>query len=595
MSAHLAPPARSSIQRRALRGVLPLAAAAAALLALLLAMNLAPTPAHAAARARLAAEAGTMRLLPETETIAPGETVEVVVWLEDVADYYSLDLRVEFDPDIVDVPAGQATPLWDVFHRQHNFLIKNQVDAQEGRVWYALTNISPAESFTGTGRVCRITFRGLTTGTTPLDILYAKGRSPSGTDLFPARVDGQITVVGDDTNAPPTADAGGPYGGTRNEMVTLDGTGSFDLDGSVETYAWSVDGTPLYEGPVPTYTLDLAGYGLGERGVALTVTDDLGASGGDTTSLTVSNAPPVALDDHAATPMNTSVAVDVTTNDYDPDGVIDPGTLTLLYSPNSGTVQLGAQSGVVTYTPDLGVTGTDVFTYTVEDNDAAPSNPATVLIAIGEENQPPVAVPDTTETSQDTPVSIDVTLNDYDPDGELDLETVAMVGAPSDGSVTVGTGGVITYVPNGGFSGSDSFSYTVDDIEGSRSNEAQVTVTVNPQPLISGIYPPTATVGSPAFTLTVYGSHFLAESALHWDGQPRTTTYVNQTQLRAFIPTDDLAEAAVRSVTVVNPETKGGLSNIVPFEVAESNPAPGPSMDHVTFLPFVSRAAVTPP
>ena len=45
-------------------------------------------------------------------------------------------------------------------------------------------------------------------------------------------------------------------------------------------------------------------------------------------------------------------------------------------------------------------------------------------------NQSPVAVNDTATTPEDTAVDINVTTNDYDPDGSIDVTTVTVVGGP---------------------------------------------------------------------------------------------------------------------------------------------------------------------
>jgi len=184
------------------------------------------------------------------------------------------------------------------------------------------------------------------------------------------------------TNAPPVAYADGPYEGDRTETVTLDGTGSSDPDGTIENYAWQVDGTEVYSGADPTYDLALSSYTLGEHNVVLSVTDNDGASTDDTTTLTVANHAPVAVDDSVATVANTPVAIDVTANDYDPDGEIDPTTVTIVTGPYHGSVEVDSLTGVVTYTPEVDYTGVDTFTYTVDDDDGATSNKATVTINI---------------------------------------------------------------------------------------------------------------------------------------------------------------------------------------------------------------------
>src|SRR5690606_24730119 len=59
--------------------------------------------------------------------------------------------------------------------------------------------------------------------------------------------------------------------------------------------------------------------------------------------------------------------------------------------------------------------------------------------------------------------------------------TVTVVDQADHGSTTVNpTTGAITYTPAAGFTGSDSFTYTVRDDDGAVSNQATVSVQVNP-------------------------------------------------------------------------------------------------------------------
>lgn len=97
-------------------------------------------------------------------------------------------------------------------------------------------------------------------------------------------------------------------------------------------------------------------------------------------------------------------------------------------------------------------------------------------------------------------------------------------------------------------------------------------------PLISAatpFSPANATPGGAAFTLTVNGSNFLPASVVAWNGSPRTTTYVNSTQVTASIDKTDIAKAGYASVSVYNP-TPGGLflfSPSVDFQIGSSGMA----------------------
>ena len=88
-----------------------------------------------------------------------------------------------------------------------------------------------------------------------------------------------------------------------------------------------------------------------------------------------------------------------------------------------------------------------------------------------------------------------------------------------------------------------------------------------PVPALSAILPSSATVGEPAFTLTVMGSNFLPGSVIQWNRSSRTTSFVSGTQLTAAITAADIAQGGTASVTVMNPTPGGGPSNAMTFPV----------------------------
>jgi PKD repeat protein len=189
---------------------------------------------------------------------------------------------------------------------------------------------------------------------------------------------------------------------------------------------------------------------------------------------------PVAQNDAAATDMNVAVIIDILANDSDSDGVLVASTVAIVTAPLNGSVLINPVTGAVTYTPNLGFAGMDSFTYTVEDNDGAVSNQATVTIAVGVINVPPVANNDDVTTDEDTPLVIDVLANDTD-DNAIDPTSVTIITAPTHGTLDVNPlTGEITYTPNANFFGADTFTYTVQDNDALTSNEATVTITVNP-------------------------------------------------------------------------------------------------------------------
>ena len=173
---------------------LALAAGVSCVLWLLL-VGLAARPGQVQAQGAEACDApGTLRIVPAGALVNVSRAVTVEVWLEDAGNYYGLDLRLAFDPALVQVPAGRVTPLWEVLDSSNHFIIKNEANNISGTVWYAVTNMNPAEPFTGTGRICTIALTGLVSGTTPLRFTYTKGSTRNGEGLYPATVDGSITV-----------------------------------------------------------------------------------------------------------------------------------------------------------------------------------------------------------------------------------------------------------------------------------------------------------------------------------------------------------------------------------------------------------------
>lgn len=101
-------------------------------------------------------------------------------------------------------------------------------------------------------------------------------------------------------------------------------------------------------------------------------------------------------------------------------------------------------------------------------------------------NRPPVAVNDV-GVSTGNSVVIQVTANDYDPDGDALL--VAIQNAPSFGSAVVQMGGSILYTPNAAYAGSDSFTYTISDGRGGTASGTVRIRGTEPGPLVqAGIY-----------------------------------------------------------------------------------------------------------
>ncbi|MEM9410884.1 MAG: Ig-like domain-containing protein [Planctomycetota bacterium] len=106
------------------------------------------------------------------------------------------------------------------------------------------------------------------------------------------------------------------------------------------------------------------------------------------------------------------------------------------------------------------------------------SDQAIWTITIVGTNDAPVATDDCADTVLNGEVSIDVVINDEDVDDGLNSQSVEIVTPPLNGEVNINQDGTVTYIAAMGFSGTDSFQYSVRDNFGVASNTATVEIRV---------------------------------------------------------------------------------------------------------------------
>ncbi|MFL0067158.1 Ig-like domain-containing protein [Tenacibaculum maritimum] len=175
---------------------------------------------------------------------------------------------------------------------------------------------------------------------------------------------------------------------------------------------------------------------------------------------------PDSQDDMASILEDMSIGVNIYGNDND---IPTNGSL-VTTNPANGTVTIDnggtpndPSDDVVTYTPDPDFNGTDSFDYSVCDN-ASPANCTTSTVEITVIPTPD-SQNDDEETIEGTPIEVDIYANDNDIPTNGSLVTTN----PANGTVTINDGGtpndpsddVVTYTPDVGFVGTDTFNYTV--------------------------------------------------------------------------------------------------------------------------------------
>ncbi len=281
-------------------------------------------------------------------------------------------------------------------------------------------------------------------------------------------------VVSVGANLPPVADAGGPYQVDEGSTVLLDGSASSDPDGTIVTYDWS-PGTDLDDPSLaqPTFT----GIDDAVVDMTLTVTDDDSDSDSVTTTVTVTNVAP-----NVEAGIGQSIGIGENVN-LDPASFTDPGTAdthTSTIDWGDGTVEPGTVdqlAGTVSGSHSYSTAGTYTVTVTVTDDDGGTHSDALTVTVNSTTNQPPTAEDDQTVTPIDTAVIIDVLANDTDPDG--DSLVVSNLSDPANDSALLDAEGTVTYTPDPGFVGTDTFMYTANDGQ-TESDPATVTVFVIP-------------------------------------------------------------------------------------------------------------------
>ena len=146
---------------------------------------------------------------PAEVVVGVAETGSFTIRVEDVTDLYAGDVRLSFDPTIIEVldanpdAAGlQIEPLSDFL--SPDWMLVNEADNENGRVWYAVTQLNPSPAVSGSGDLARVSFRGLVKGSTGVTVTYQKITIPSGVPIEATPLEAIIHVGGGGpTRTPP--------------------------------------------------------------------------------------------------------------------------------------------------------------------------------------------------------------------------------------------------------------------------------------------------------------------------------------------------------------------------------------------------------
>ena len=211
----------------------------------------------------------------------------------------------------------------------------------------------------------------------------------------------------------------------------------------------------------------------------------------------------------------------------------------------------GMQTETVIFTPDTDFIGTTTFSYTISDGNGG-TDTATVTITVTDPEDPAnnavTAVADSANTEMNTAIEVPVLINDYDPEND-DFNLTSIVTVPQNGTATINDNGTpgdpsddtITYAPNAGFAGNDTFEYEITD-ENGNTDIAIVTVTIMDQaadPVPNAVADAASTDQNEAVTIAVLDN----DSHPNNNGEERNITAFTQ-PANGVVTVDDAGNAS---------------------------------------------------
>lgn len=447
----------------------------------------------------------------------------------------------------------------------------------------ATVGVSYSQTFSGSG------------GTAPYTFAISSGALPAGLSLNPATgtLTGTPTAAGTfnftvratDANnfsgtraytlvaAPPTIVlapttlAGGGVGTAYNQAITA--------SGGIAPYSYAITAGALPAGMSLSTTGTLSGTPTAGGTFNFTVTttgSSTGAGAPHTGSRAYSLviAPPTILLP-ATTLANATQGVAYSATLNPASGGTAPYTYTVTAGALPPGIALNASTGSLAGTPTASGTFNFAVTATDTSTGTGPYNSAPRGYSLQVISTPPVANPVSATVAYNSganPITLNIT-------GGIPT-SVAVGTAPANGTA-IASGLSITYQPNAGFAGNDSFTYTATNGAGT-SAPATVSITVgNPTITITASGPLTAQVG------VAYSQTFT------WNGGAQPFAGYNVDGLPAGLA---ITGATANSVTVSGTPTAAGSFTLNP-SATDSSTGNGPFTTSAGFTLSVSAPTLT--
>jgi hypothetical protein len=341
-------------------------------------------------------------------------------------------------------------------------------------------------------------------------------------------------------------------GQTSQCSATVSGTGSYSSG-----VTWSAtDGTTTSAG---VFTPSAAGTAT----ITATSTEDSTKSGSATVSVTV----PVTITSVSVACSPASILTNQTSTCT--PTVTGTGSFSSSVTWSVSPTSLGTVNNSGVFTPSSAGTATITATST---QDSTKSGSATVSVSV------PPSITSVTTSCVSTTIQAGQTTQcsaTVQGTGAYSQAVNWFVNSVAGGNSTVGTvstTGLYT-APSVVSSSTNTVPVTaVSQSDSTKSGSATLTL-VNPPPTLSFISPVSVLAGSGDTTVSVSGSGFVGSSAVNFNSQVLSTTYLSSTSLTALIPSAQLSSAGSASISVTNPAPGGGASSAAQFTVNPIIPA----------------------
>ena len=221
---------------------------------------------HADANSRTE-DSPQLLVYPASGSYEVGEIIAVEVWVEDVINLYGVDIRLTFNPNLLQVqdaapnlPGVQVQPRPDIL--SPDFVIRREADNEAGTVWYAATQVNPTPPANGSGALFSFSFQTIAEGLTEVTVTSYQLADPNGMGI-PAQAIGAVYQIGDLVTPTPTetSTATATYTPTPTQTATatptpeptleaalsiLPAEGSYTLGETFLVEVWLEDVVDLY-------------------------------------------------------------------------------------------------------------------------------------------------------------------------------------------------------------------------------------------------------------------------------------------------------------------------------------------------------------